>query len=183
MDNEGLWIEFFGKLIKNITGVENILVDGREIILRQENIYPKIRFSLTEIEKSVNTVVSKDKKIPSKDDNFESDIERSYIYTPLWLCSINLTDKKDNKSLDKVGRLVLSRGRLALYLRKYLKENENYEFYKNSSFKKAKGQNLNTYENSQPLFYKKLNIEFTFNIVDKEILPTIESVKTEFTIK
>lgn len=183
MDNENLWIKFFGQLIKDVTGVDNILVDGGEILPEQEKIYPKVRFSLTEVEKSINKVIRRDREIPSTNPNFKYDIERSYTYTPLWLCSIRLIDKEDNKSLDKVGRVVKDRRRVIQYLRKHFKEDKNYKFYKDSSFKDARGTDLNTYENSQPLFYKKLNIEFAFPIVETEVIDTIESVETQYIIE
>ncbi|GLI57724.1 hypothetical protein PM10SUCC1_32380 [Propionigenium maris DSM 9537] len=183
MDNETAWRIFFGDLIKNITGIENVLEDGNDLLPEQEKVYPKVRFTLTEVEKSTSKVVTRDRRMPSADPDFKYDIERSYIYTPLWLCSINIADKEENNSLDKVGRAVLNRRRILQYLRTHYKEHENFDFYKNSSFKRAPGTDLSGYTNSQALYHKKLNIEFTFSIIDTDVIATIERVETDYTVK
>ncbi len=183
MEHEQVWISFFGNLITNKTGIENVMVAGNELLPEQEEEYPKVRFSLTEIDKSISTIIRRDKGVPSTDPNFKLDIERSYTYTPLWLCSINISDKVDNNSLDKVGRLVLDRRRVLNYLRTFHKDDPNFNFYKNSSFKRAVSTDLSDYVNSQDFHHKKLNIEFAFSITETEIINTIEKVETDMTIK
>lgn len=177
------WIKFFGELIEDKLEIDNVLLEVTEKEEIQERIYPKGRFSLDEVESNTIGIFKKDRKVPSIDEKFDWDIERTTRYFPKWLCVINFYSKEDSETLDNLGRFLLDKRRVNRYILEKYRNLEGFDLFKSSSIIKVNHSDLSEFNYSTPFFHKRLTIEFIFEVSIIERIETIEIVNSKLNKK